>query len=62
MKKKYMTPLSVEEEVLTPFILDDVEISSENGGQTGGTSDDEGDLGKERRGLWSDSDNGGSLW
>ena len=62
MKKIYMAPLMTEEEVLTPFILDDEQTS------TWVTDDPIDDWSKERKGgndLWGDGDEtpaGKTLW
>ena len=49
-----MTPLMTEEELLTDFILDDVEMSEIGGGgqgEGGGEAD-----AKERNGIWGDNE------
>ena len=65
MKKNYMTPQTTEEKLKNGFPVLFGEGDSENKEfGDGGDDDKEGFDAKQRgrNGLWSDTDNGGSLW
>ena len=58
MKKKYMTPLMEMKEIRVPVYLQE---TSQGHDESDGEAGDD-DFAKERKGLWGNSENGGSLW